>query len=82
MATYRRKPKRDEILRTVTPEELERTEEAQRPAERPRPALARHREENWHLSADRRGVPCACDDRTPCLAHAAITGRRRWVRPR
>jgi hypothetical protein len=31
---------------------------------------------------DEAGAPCACDDRTPCLAHAGITGRRRWLRPK
>ena len=33
---------------------------------------------------DREGVPCSCgDDRDPrpCLAHAAMTGRRRHIRP-
>jgi hypothetical protein len=34
-----------------------------------------------HLAMDKAGAPCACDDKTACLAHAAISGRRRHVRP-
>jgi hypothetical protein len=60
-------------------------EEVQAPAvSRPRPAPGkrhRSRERRAHLRQDVAGVPCACDDRTPCLAHAGITGRRRHVRP-
>jgi hypothetical protein len=40
------------------------------------------RERRAHLRQDEAGVPCACDDWTPCLAHAGITGRRRWLWPR
>jgi hypothetical protein len=82
MSTYRRKPKRQPVQRDVTAEEQEK---AQRPAEPRRPALARTRTDRLKrqmLGMDRAGHPCACDDKTPCLAHAGITGRRRWVRPK
>jgi len=67
--------------------ENQATQKAQRPAEAPRPALARpartrtDRLKRQNLAMDRAGEPCACDDKTPCLAHAGITGRRRWLRP-
>jgi hypothetical protein len=43
-----------------------------------------YQDENAILAADRRGEPCSCSatDETPCLAHHALTGRRRWLRPR
>jgi hypothetical protein len=41
----------------------------------------REDERQAHYRMDKAGKPCACDDRTPCLAHAALTGRRRHVRP-
>jgi hypothetical protein len=47
-----------------------RRQKAQRPAERPRPALARTRTDRLKrqmLGMDRAGQPCACDDKTPCL---------------
>jgi hypothetical protein len=52
-----------------------------------RPALARTRTrtdrlKRQMLGMDKTGKPCACDDKTPCLAHAGITGRRRFIRPR
>ena len=61
---------------------------AQRPEKAPAPALARRpvnhhgRERRAQLRRDLAGAPCACDDRTPCLAHQAISGRRRFLRPR
>lgn len=61
------------------------------PAPRPAPGRtgkalpldARHRsrERRAHLRQDAAGVLCACDDTTPCLAHAGITGRRRCSGP-
>lgn len=51
-------------------------QKAQRPAEPRRPALARtctDRLKRQMLGMDRAGQPCACDDKTPCLAHASIT---------
>jgi hypothetical protein len=51
-----------------------------------RPASGKYpnhgRERRAQLRMDEAGAPCACDDRTPCLAHAALTGRRRWLRPK
>jgi hypothetical protein len=40
------------------------------------------REHDFHMAADRRGEPCACDDKTACLAHWALSRTRRWLRPK
>jgi hypothetical protein len=55
-------------------------EELDRVLPKPKPRH-RARERRAHLRQDAAGVPCACDDQTPCLAHHDITGRRRFVRP-
>jgi hypothetical protein len=48
----------------------------------PKPKPNHHgRERRAQLRKDQAGAPCACDDQTPCLAHYAIPGRRRHVRP-
>lgn len=53
-----------------------------RPAPDKRPDTRTDRLKRVNLAMDRAGVPCACDDQTPCLAHAGITGWRRWLRPK
>lgn len=70
-----------QALPLATPEELDRVLPRTGKAQ---PLNSRHRarERRVHLRMDKAGAPCACDDRTPCLAHAGITGRRRWLRPR
>lgn len=62
-----------QALPLATPEELDRV--------LPKPRPNHGRERRAHLRQDAAGVPCACDDKTPCLAHAGITGRRRHLRP-
>jgi hypothetical protein len=65
-----------QALPLASPEELDRVLKV-------KPATNHHgRERRAQLRQDAAGVPCACDDQTPCLAHAGITGRRRWLRPR
>jgi hypothetical protein len=70
--------------RELTPEELVQVQALyEADLVRPAPANLKRREENHHMAADRIGEPCSCGakDRTPCLAHHAILGHRRNVRP-
>lgn len=72
---------REELARPVEDVPLATPEELDRVLPRPKPRPNRGRERRAQLRMDQAGAPCACDDKTPCLAHAAISGRRRHVRP-
>jgi hypothetical protein len=60
---------------------MSRPHQAKAPTKDKHPRTRTDRLKRQNLAMDRAGEPCACDDQTPCLAHAGITGRRRWLRP-
>jgi hypothetical protein len=74
----------------ITQGRIRPVEDVQAPAlglpgkgKRPAPGNNHHgRERRAQLRRDKAGAPCACSpDGTPCLAHYAISGRRRFIRP-
>jgi hypothetical protein len=57
-------------------------DELDRVLPKPKPKPNHHgRGRRAQLRMDAAGVPCKCSETTACLAHHAISGRRRFIRP-